>query len=377
VRRGLIALQPGDLIRLGAAGGDRLFQIQRIADGASRRISARAADVSVYDTAAPLLRRANVVSPKIIGPAQVEILDLALAREEAALSYVAAFADPWPGALAVWRGASTFDGGHEQVATIDKRAIIGETLDVLNAGPLGRFDKGNGVTVRIGAGELSSVGDFAALAGRTAMAIRVDDDWEIFAFAQAELIGEKTYRLSRLIRGLGGEEHLATREAPAGSTVVLLNDALAPLARRVSEIGAPIAYRIGPADRDYADPIFVQPTVAATNKALRPYPPTKARAGRTPAGVVIDFVRRGRLDSDAWEAFDIPLGEQSESYEADISLPASGKRRLTAAAPSFLYPAADELADFGAPQSELTLSLFQMSATVGRGFPLTTTLTIQ
>jgi len=375
LRPSLIALRPGDLVRLGAAGADRLFQIQRIADGASRQVSARAADGSVYDAAAPLLRRANVVSPKMVGPPQVEILDLALAREEEALSYVAAFADPWPGALAIWR--MTFEGGYEQVAIIDKRAIIGETLDVLKPGPVGRFDKGNGVTVTIGAGQLSSVDDLAALAGRTAMAIRVDDDWEIFAFAQAELVGDKTYRLSRLIRGLGGEEHLATREAPAGSTVVLLNDAIAPLARKVSEIGAPLVYRIGPANRDYGEPIFVQPTVAATNKVLRPYAPTKARAKRTPGGVVIDFVRRGRLDSDAWESLDIPLGEASESYEADIALPGSATRTLTGAATSLLYAAADELADFGAPQSELMLSLYQMSATVGRGFPLTTTLTVQ
>ncbi|MDP3554880.1 glycoside hydrolase/phage tail family protein [Methylocystis sp.] len=375
LRPGLLALQPGDLVRLGAAGGGRLFQIQRITDGAARQVSARAADASVYDTAAPLLGRTNVVSPKMVGPPRVEILDLALWRDEEALSYFAAFADPWPGPLAIWR--MTFGGGYEQAGVIDKRATIGESLDVLPAGPVGRFDSGSSLTVRIGAGQLSSVGDLAALAGRSAMAICVDGDWEIFAFAHAELIGEKTYRLSRLIRGLGGEEHLAKRDAPAGATVVLLNDAIAPLARKVAEIGAPTTYRIGPADRDYAEPIFVQPTVAATNKALRPYAPTKARARRTPAGVVIDFVRRGRLDSDAWEALDIPLGEASESYEADISLPASGTRTLTAAAASMLYPAADELADFGAPQSELTLSLYQMSATVGRGFPLTTMLSIQ
>ena len=141
-----------------------------------------------------------------------------------------------------------------------------------------------------------------------------------FRFAQAELVGEKTYRLSRLIRGLGGE-HLATRDAPAGSTVVLLNDAIAPLARKVSEIGAPITYRIGPAIATMRSRSR-SPTVAATT-ILRPYPPAKARARRTSAGVVIDVVRRGRLNSDAWEALDIPLGEASEFYEADI---AAGKR---------------------------------------------------
>ncbi|MGD9545200.1 MAG: glycoside hydrolase TIM-barrel-like domain-containing protein [Methylocystis sp.] len=375
LRPGLIALQPGDLVRIGAAGADRLFQIQRMTDGAARQVTARAADASVYDAAAPLLGRANVASPKMVGPARVEILDLAIARDEEALSYVAAFADPWPGPLAIWK--MTFQGGFEQIAIIDKRATIGETLEILSDGPVGRFDNGNAVTVRIGAGQLSSVGDLAALGGRSAMAIRVDDAWEIFAFAQAELIGDRTYRLSRLIRGLGGEEHLAKRDAPAGSTVVLLNDAITPLARKVAEIGAPIAYRIGPADRDYAEPIFVQPTVAATNKALRPYAPTRARARRTPAGVVIDFVRRGRLDADAWEAFDIPLGETNESYEAEIALPASETRTLTGDSPSLLYPADEELADFGAPQSALTLSIYQMSATVGRGFPLTMTLPIR
>jgi hypothetical protein len=375
LRPGLIALQPGDLVRLGAAGGGRLFQIQRITDGEARHVSARAADASVYDAAAPLLGRANVVSPKMVGPARVEILDLAIARDEEALSYVAAFADPWPGPLAIWKMA--FHGGYEQIAIIDKRATIGETLDALPAGPVGRFDNGSSVTVRIGGGQLASVGDLAALGGRSALAIGVDGDWEIFAFAQAELVGDRTYRLSRLIRGIGGEEHLARREAPIGSTVVLLDDAITPLARKVSEIGAPMTYRIGPADRDYAEPIFVQPTVAATNKGLRPYAPTKARARRTPAGVVIDFMRRGRLDSDAWEALDIPLGEASESYEADISLPMSGKRTLAAATTSLLYPAAEELADFGAPQSKLTLAICQLSAAVGRGFPLTTTLAVQ
>lgn len=158
---------------------------------------------------------------------------------------------------------------------------------------------------------------------------------------------------------------------------MLLNDAVVPLARNVPEIGAPISYRIGPADRDYADPIFARPTVAATNKALRPYAPTKARARRSGAGVVIDFIRRGRIDSDAWETLDIPLGEASEAYEADIHLPASGTRKLGAATTSILYSAADELADFGAPQSALTISLYQISAAVGRGFPLTTTLAIE
>jgi hypothetical protein len=164
--------------------------------------------------------------------------------------------------------------------------------------------------------------------------------------------------------------------APAGATVVMLDDALVPLARDVAEIGAPITYAMGPADRDIGDPLYVRATVTATTKALKPYAPTQARARRTAAGTVIEFIRRARIDSDPWETVDIPLGEEVESYEADIVLP-SGLRTLSALAPSILYPTAQELSDFGAPQSALSVSLYQISAIVGRGFPFTGALPVQ
>ena len=375
LRPGLVALQPGDIVQLGAAGGGRLFQIQRITDGAARRVSARAVDASVHDAPAPRLAREAVASPKIAGPPHVVTLDLALTRETPALSYIAAYADPWPGALAVVKGVN--NSFTEPLGLIEKRATIGETLDSLPPGPVGRFDNRSSVTVRLFGGALASVEARAALGGRSAMAIRgADGAWEIFSFVEAQLVGPRTYRLSRLIRGLGGEEHLASRAAPAGSIVVLLDDALIPLARNVSDIGAPVTYAIGPADRDVADPLYVRATATATRKALQPYAPVKARAVRTPAGVRISFIRRGRIDADAWETVDIPIGEESEAYEADISLPA-GVRTLAAASTSFLYPAAQELADFGAPQSALTVSIHQISASAGRGFPYAALLPIQ
>lgn len=375
LRPGLVALQPGDLLRLGAAGGGRLFQIRRVTDGGARQVSARAVDPLVYDVPAPKLEKRAVAPPKIFGPPRVVFLDLAIMRETAALSYVAAFADPWPGSLAIVSLSSA--GGSETAGMIRKPAMIGDTLDELPPGPVGRFDRGSNVTVRFAAGQLSSVDDLTALGGRTAMAIQGSDGaWEIFSFACAELVGDRTYRLSRLVRGLGGEEHLAARATPSGATVVLLDDALVPLARNISDIGAPIAYAIGPADRDYADPLYVRATVTATAKALKPYAPCQPRARRTAEGVVIAFTRRSRIDSDAWAAFDIPLGEEREAYEIDIALPA-GTRTLSAASPSILYPASQELADFGAPQTSLTVSLHQMSATAGRGFPRTATLSVQ
>ena len=43
------------------------------------------------------------------------------------------------------------------------------------------------------------------------------------------------------------------------------------------------------------------------------------------------------------------------------------RRRLAAAEPSLLYPGGQELADFGAPQTALSVRIAQISAVVGRG----------
>jgi hypothetical protein len=375
LRPGLAALEPGDLIRLNGAANGRLFQIRRITDGSTRRISARAVDPSVYDGAAPSVTRQPYAAPRIIGPPRVVALDLALARSDPTpLSYIAGFADPWPGALAIWR---LVGGGYENFGLIEKRATIGDTIDVLRAGPVGRFDNGAGVTVRLGAGALASVDDASLFAGRATMAIRGPDGaWEIFAFSRAQLVADRTYRLSRLLRGIGGEDHLAKRDVPAGAPVVLLDDAIVPLAQDASMLDSPTTYRIGAVNRDYADPTYIQATFTPTRKALMPCAPTNARARRTPDGVVVSFIRRGRLDADPWEPIDIPLGEANEAYEIDVALPSNGNRLLAAKAPQVLYPVSVELADFGAAQSALSLCIYQISARVGRGFPLHATLMV-
>ncbi|PWB80506.1 MAG: hypothetical protein C3F11_17805, partial [Methylocystaceae bacterium] len=374
LRPGLAALELGDVVALAAAPG-KLFQITRITDGAARSVEARGVDPNVYDSTARALPRPALEPPAVLGPPRVVVLDLAMTESDAApLSHIAAYADPWPGALAIWRriGAT-----YEHVGVIEKRATIGETLDMLPPGPLGRFDRGASVTVKLSCGALASVDDASAFALRSAMAIRGPDGaWEVFAFTHAELVAENTYRLSRLLRGIGGEDALAARSVPAGATVVLLDDAVVPLATNLAELESSRTYRIGPLSRDYSDPTYAQASVAATRKALMPYSPTHVRARRTIDGVIVSFLRRGRIGADAWEPLDIPLGEASEAYEIVIPLP-GGSRVLTATTTSVLYPASAELADFGAPQATLSIEIYQIGANVGRGFPLSGTLAVE
>jgi len=65
----------------------------------------------------------------------------------------------------------------------------------------------------------------------------------------------------------------------------------------------------------------------------------------------------------------VPLSEDIEAYEVDILSGSAVLRTLQAPAPTTLYPADRELADFGAPQAALSLRIAQLSRVAGRGLP--------
>ena len=110
--------------------------------------------------------------------------------------------------------------------------------------------------------------------------------------------------------------------------------------------------------------------------ALRPYAPVRLRAVRSESGIVLSFIRRTRFGGDSWEAEDVPLGEASERYEVDILDGDAVMRVLQSTAPQVLYPAADEIADFGAPLNAIAVRVAQMSALVGRGYCAEATLIV-
>ena len=105
-----------------------------------------------------------------------------------------------------------------------------------------------------------------------------------------------------------------------------------------------------------------------------PLAPVHLKAVRDGSGVTFTWIRRTRIDGDSWVG-EVPLGEDSEQYALDIVSGGSVVRTLMASTPSVFYAAADEIADFGAPQTTLDVRVTQLSATVGRGFSAEATLT--
>ncbi|WP_454657661.1 baseplate multidomain protein megatron [Bosea beijingensis] len=363
-----IALEPGDVLSVPAEAGTRLFRVTRIADGPTRRVSARAVEPAIYvAVGASGGTRPPRLPPALPGrPLAVPLALPIVTVQPPPLLSLAAFAAPWPGALAIWRadeaGLFALDG------FVEAPSIVGETLTALPPGPLWRTDRHAVLEVRLRGGVLSSVSPEAALAGANALAlVGADGIVEIATASQVELIGPQRFRLSSLIRGIGGSESAAARTLPAGSRVVVLDGAAVALTSDLAHLGRTQRYRIGPARDDVGDATMVEFVAPIAGEALVPLSPVRPKAIRTGAGIDIDWLRRTRIDGDSWDLVEVPLGEEGERYVLDVLDGETPLRTEIVNAPAWTYPAAQELADFGAPQQEIGLSLRQLSATVGRG----------
>ncbi|RPF71269.1 GTA baseplate fiber-binding domain-containing protein [Aurantiacibacter spongiae] len=139
---------------------------------------------------------------------------------------------------------------------------------------------------------------------------------EVIQFLEAAPLGERRWRLSGLLRGRGGTEHRAVLGADARSPFVLLDDR--PNALDPDIVGsAGMLAAIGLAD---TDPVLAP--IANAGLSRTPLAPVHPRRFRLPAGgMTLAWTRRAR---GAWrwtDGADVPLVEDSESYEIGVGAP--------------------------------------------------------
>ena len=224
--------------------------------------------------------------------------------------------------------------------------------------------------VKLDSGALASVTELALLGGANLAAVRnADGEWEVLQFLSAVLTAPATYTLTGFLRGQAGTEHAMRAPLAAGARFVLLDGALARIDLTEDEIGLAFNWRCGPASRDLGSPNYVQLAHTFAGEGLKPLSPVHVRGTRTGGDLNLTWVRRTRIGGDCWDAIEVPLGEAEERYEIDILDGATVKRTLTATAPAATYTAAQQTADFGAPQILVSLRIHQISATRGRGTP--------
>lgn len=369
-----IALEPGDTIEITAEEGQTydpplLMRLTAIEEAGARIFEAVPAGRDAVPVRTAERQRTAAWVMAEAGPPHTLLLDLpalGAAATGPGLS-IAAFSRPWPGELGVLRSATGSD--FREILSLRSPATIGRLTAPLNAGATDLWDEKNAVHLELFGGELQSRPADAVLAGGNLLAVRSRTGaFEVLQFRTAELTGARHYRLSGLLRAQGGTEPEMLAGADTGADVVLLGPEVIRYELTEADLGRSFHYRVLPPGKALDGETSLALDHAASGRDLKPLSPVQLKANRTPEGVLFSWIRRSRSGAEGWEAADVPLAEETEAYEADV-LASDGVvlRTLSSQVPEVLYESADETADFGGPQSEIGIEVFQMSAVVGRG----------
>lgn len=369
----LIALEPGDVIDLEVEGRTTRLMIESLADGAARTIEARSLDPDVYRVGRSAARlRSGALAP-VRGAPIVHVLDIAHATLDDRIHcpYVAASATPWPGGLVLWRRLD--DASFEEIGRIAAPATLGVTATAFAAGPTAVWDRATTLDVTLSSGTLSAPGEARALDGAGRAAVRAPSGlWEVFQFAEAELIAASTWRLSRLLRGQGGSEDAFDGIAaiPAGAPFVLLDDRLMTLPIARDDLGRDITLRVGPAVEPYTSLAHVDVVATPMARGLRPWSPAQLRAVVDPAtgDLAVSWIRRSRAPgADTWAAVEVPFAETAEAYRLGVSRTGTPVVTIDTASPAWVWPHADRLAALGPSPGEIEITVAERSPELGPG----------
>lgn len=367
-----LALEPSDVITLAAEGRSYRLRLTETRDASYKAVEARSIEPRIYE-ALRVPERVREPDPVIVyGPAAAFFLDLPIFRadEVEETGFVAANAEPWPGAIAFYRSPAT--SGYELNTVAELQAIYGATVFDFYSGPLYRYDRSNTLRVTLGQGELASVTEEALLAGANLAAVENDDgEWELLQFQTATLVSASTYDLSVLLRGQSGTEGAMRDPVAAGARFILLDEAVTAVDMSQDDVGLLFNWRYGPIDEAIDDLSYRTEAHAFAGRGLRPLRPVHLQGKRDPATGDWTFiwVRRTRSDGDSWESTEVPLGEEAELYQLEIldGLGGTVLRTVHLTEPSFLYTAAMQTADFGSPQWNVPIRVTQVSVAFGAG----------
>jgi hypothetical protein len=276
--------------------------------------------------------------------------------------------------LGTWVGAnlyrSTNNIDYTSILSVALAAGIGFTQTALADGPTHLWDEAATVDIIMRNYDLESITADRVLNGENGILLGS----EVLQYREAEMLAVDTYRLSGLLRGRRGTEW-ATGTHVAGERAILLAPGL--LQRHVPDIDQIGLERYYKGVSVYHDPNDVLGFVfTPTAAGLKPYSPCHAKGTRDSSGnLALAWVRRTRVGGGWNDNTDVPLSEATETYEVDIYNGLNIVRTITGLSTAACsYTAAQQIADFGAAQSAVTLRIYQLSATVGRGYPLEVTL---
>lgn len=338
---------------------------------------------------ATVLTQAGITSTGIAGQTTVadlpattlELLDIPMLSDLENLSgfYVAV-----TGANELWTLAALYESvdgtTYALNTTITDQAAIGTCTTTLGDWTGGNiFDDVNSVTVNVGAiQQLSSYSRDVLLSGG-APGYLVGS--EIIYALNATLVSTGVYTLTGLLRGRRGTDWASTGHVAAERFVELTpaGDGVRFVTLNTVDLGS-LRYYKGVSAGQLLSAVTAE-TITPGGITLKPYSPVNARVDREAVDHILTWSRRTRLSTRLVGSLPIyvPLGEDAEAYEVDIFASSGAATAGTpvlrtissAGAATCTYTSAQRATD-GTGSSVVYMRIYQLSAAVGRGYPLIT-----
>lgn len=213
-------------------------------------------------------------------------------------------------------------------------AVLGTIRTPPGPGRAALIDQANVVEIELARSDLLlASADLPAIDAGANLAMLGD---ELLQFGRAESLGGARWRLSQLWRGRRGTEAAIGTQQPGDRFVLVTRDTVKSL-----DIALAIGREVQVLAQGSEDPVDTAPAVAMSNGiSLLPPSPVQLRAVRLGDQTELRWVRRSRTGWTWRDGVDVPLAEERERYQVEISR--GGENRLvTLDTPVLVLTAAD------------------------------------
>ncbi|WP_394694759.1 glycoside hydrolase TIM-barrel-like domain-containing protein [Hyphobacterium sp.] len=280
----------------------------------------------------------------------------------------AAFADPWPGEVAVWSETGT---DWRERLSINEPTTCGIVVAAPEDLPEGRWIEAQPLIIELFGGNVSSDSGMHVLAGANRLAIRGAYRWFTLQFRSTELVGERRYRLT----GLLADGPTDFSEMPENARCVVLDSSVFTLSLAPYERGQEIAFMGLPSG--LAPDAALYSSVMGTYKGrdIQPLAPAHLKSRRVPGGFDVGWIRRARIGADDWVAPEIPLNEDDERYQITIRVEDENRHVFEVTQPSAQLAWADLESWITSPLPAFDVEVQQVSAHFGPGRPASLRIT--
>jgi hypothetical protein len=370
-------LEPSDVVTVEVDGATyelRLTSISYTAEGPIE-CQAKYNSAAIYtSTAQGYAGSSSSQAIALAGPTRYELLDVpVLADQFDSIGWPLAmtgFSPDWTGGV-LMRSDDSGQTWTDVAGVTNPGAIMGQvTTDVLAAAPSDRIDKIGVLTVNL-SDDVFSVTELQMLNGQNHFAYGRDGRWEIIAAQNCVLNVDGSYTLTDFLRGRFGTEWATGTHTQMDAIIGLSAHTLQWVGMNINTVGLQRSWRGVTLDASLDSDTNRDATYRGVN--LKPLSPVYLNGNRISNNWSLTWIRRTRVGGEMRDGVDVPLSEASEAYDVEIYDGAgytTVKRTLSVTSPAASYSSSDQTADFGSAQGTLYLKIYQKSATIGRGYPL-------